>query len=1248
LRLKSLDIKGFKSFADKTHVVLDHPITGIVGPNGCGKSNIVDAIRWVIGEHKIKALRSDHLDDLIFNGSRTRSSSGLAEVSLTFENTRNLLPTEFSTVTITRKFFKNGDSEYRLNDVSCRLKDIHNLFLDTGVSNDSYAIIELGMVDDIIKDKEGARRRMLEQAAGISIYKTRKKEARQKLDATEADLARIEDLLFEIAGNVRTLESQAKKAERYFALKAEYKTASIELAKAGLEDFNDRYKSLTDELQREEERKSALDASLATEEAAVEAEKVALLTQEQQLNGLQKAFNETLNRIRSLESDARLGKQRLEHLRERESSGAKSLEQSAAQLKSLEESVATAEKSIATETETVAAAREELEGLRADADARRAAFETHKRALEALRREQQQEQHKRYEAEKRAAVADTSVMNLQRALQQLEDEKTHRAQQVDTIAADRAKAEETLGQKQASLEELTRRQEEVKAKILSSGEELEGLRAKLVEENRALDSRRNEHNLLKSLVDSLEGYPDSIKFLAKHKEWNVGAPLLSDVFVVKPEFRTAIESVLEPYLNHYVVQDISEAAAAIRLLESAKKGKASFLLLDHIADADIHPRPTQADAAKWPPSAKATPASGGYSPSPTSADTDNTTDINNSESDALGLSPAGGGGLRPSAGHLAAQAALAGGGRALAGREAITPALEAIEVEAKFQALANHLLGNVLIFDTLPDTAYESGHILVEKSGRAKTGNAAVTGGSVGAFEGNKIGRAKNLERLSKEITERTETTQALKSQVADLQQRIAGFNAELADRTLETTRREVIELQNRIGSLGHRIEHFEQLEAAAAARATQLENQLAEAHDAIAGMRGELGRATEQLDLFRERISTADVDARTVETAFNEAIQQYNAHNLDATRLQSRLDNLKQEHRFRTQQIEDLRRSIAATEQGIATAASDIAQTAESLAGLESQLLEGLRSKESEERTLNETDRAYYAARAALQQRESGLGGTRREREAADVLLNSIREKLSEMKLRLAGLKERLQVEFKVVLEDILDEPRTGELSVPELEAEAERLKKRIENLGEVNPTAVEAFTEMKARHDFIAEQKGDLVAAKDSLLATIEEVENTANTRFRETFDAVRENFVKVFKALFTGDDNADLRLTDDTNMAETGIEIYAQPKGKKPSTLTQLSGGEKTLTSTAFLFAIYLIKPAPFCILDEVDAPLDDANVGKFTNMIRQFSDRSQFIIVTHNKQTMAAVDVIYGVTMQEPGVSKLVPVDFRSLN
>src|SRR5678809_701262 len=272
MKLKQLEIKGFKSFADKTILNFDEGVTGIVGPNGCGKSNIVDSIRWVIGEQKISHLRSENLDSLVFNGSKSRSASGLAEVSLTFENTKNLLPTEFSTVTITRKFYKSGESEYRLNDVACRLKDIHNLFLDTGVSTDSYAIIELGMVDDIIKDKENSRRRMLEQAAGISIYKTRKREAKLKLDATELDLSRIEDLLFEINNQLKTLESQSKKAEKYFEIKKEYKEVSIELAKAALEGFNITFNELSAQHETETDKRIALEAEIATEEAGLEHE----------------------------------------------------------------------------------------------------------------------------------------------------------------------------------------------------------------------------------------------------------------------------------------------------------------------------------------------------------------------------------------------------------------------------------------------------------------------------------------------------------------------------------------------------------------------------------------------------------------------------------------------------------------------------------------------------------------------------------------------------------------------------------------------------------------------------------------------------------------------------------------------------------------------------------------------------------------------------------------------------------------
>jgi len=1171
-----LEIKGFKSFADKTHIILDNPITGIVGPNGCGKSNIVDAIRWVIGEHKIKALRSDNLEDLIFNGSRTRSGSGMAEVSLTFENTRNLLPTEFTTVTITRKFYKNGESEYRLNDVSCRLKDIHNLFLDTGVSNDSYAIIELGMVDDIIKDKDGARRRMLEQAAGISIYKTRKKEAKQKLEATELDIARIEDLLFEIGNNLRTLESQAKKAERYFAIKGEYKEVSVELAKASLEHFNEQYKTLNEQHDTETDRRTQLEATVATEEASVEQQKVKLIEKEQELGGLQKQFNELVNRVRQLESDKKLAAQRLDHLKEREKSLSEFLAGAGGQSKKLEDSIAFTDKQIAEETAGLEKIKLDLEAMRKEVDARRAAFDEKKQVLEKMRNDHQVRQRSQFEAEKKVAIADTSVMNLQRSMHQVQEEKNQRHGQVAQLSNERKDTEDKLADKRDELQDLVDKHEAVKQKILESQEQMESLRAKLVEENRKLDSRRNEHDLLKSLVESLEGYPDSIKFLKKNKEWDNTAPLLSDVFVVKNEYRTALENVLDNYLNYYIVPNAAEAAKAVRLLDSNKKGKANFFVLDHMAAY------TQ-DAAAAPENA--------------------------------------------------------------------VPALSVVDVDAQYAELAKRLLGHVYITNDDADisgTELSNGNVLVARSGKMIRGRYTLGGGSIGLFEGNKIGRAKNLERLAKEIAELTETTTSLKQDVADTQTRITGFNNELSDRAIEQARQEINRLQNHQVNLANKIENFEHLNTTADKRLEDLQDQLDNNRDSIQDTRGELDDITAALKALMEDIQAAEGEFKGVEQAFNEITQQYNAHNLAHTRQQSKLDGLKQELQFRNNQLGDLKRQIATNSEQLQQISGQLGETEKLLHTGDNELYELLSRKESDEKVLNEKDRAYYEMRNGISAQEGQLNQKRREKEHAEALLNSIKDKLNTMKIQVAGMSERLAIEFKVVLDEILDQPRTGTESIEELTASSEKMKKRLENMGEINPTAIEAYTEMKVRNDFIAEQRDDLVNAKESLLSTIEEVENTANQKFSDTFNMVRENFVTVFKALFTAEDSCDLRLTDPENMADSNIEIYAQPKGKKPSTLTQLSGGEKTLTSTAFLFAIYLIKPAPFCILDEVDAPLDDANVGKFTQMIRKFSDNSQFIIVTHNKQTMASVDVIYGVTMQEPGVSKLVPVDFRSLN
>ena len=1171
MRLKSLEIKGFKSFADKTIVSFDEGITGIIGPNGCGKSNIIDSIRWVIGEQKISALRSENLDSLVFNGSKTRNASSMAEVTLTFENTKNLLPTEFSTISVTRRFYKNGESEYRLNDVACRLKDIHNLFMDTGVSTDSYAIIELGMVDDIIKDKDNSRRRMLEQAAGITIYKVRKKEAKNKLDATEQDLSRIEDLLFEINNQLKTLENQAKKAEKYFEIKKDYQETAIELAIASLEGFNLSYKELTGQQEAETDKKIQLEAQIALEEAALEQERLVFIEKEKDLQGLQQAFNEKLQILRTKENDKNLAAQRLTYLSDKETSLQEFLARAAGQVKTIGDSIEYTKLQVVEEEKIYNDFKNRVEQSQVELTNKRAQFDDQRAVLDGLRQEYQQIQRGQFDAEKKVAVSDTSIQNVERSQDQLTLEQTQRTSQIEELTQQLSVKESDLAIKKAHLAALQAQHETAKASIFETQAALEELRSKMAEESRTLDAKKNEYDLLKSLVDSMEGYPESVKFLHKNTGWNHNAPILSDILYVQEQYRTAVENVLEPYLNYYVVNDLKEGMQAVQLLDDNKKGKANFFLLDQLTGAQASSTPANTIAA-----------------------------------------------------------------------------LSVVEIDSKYAALANHLLGNVFIAENEQALEANTNGIILERTGKFVKGKYTLTGGSVGLFEGKKIGRAKNLEKLLTDIQAQESVVSHLKEQIQTKHNSVLEFNELLKENEIRATEQSVNTLINDVFAIKNRLENLQAAHIAAVAKLAEYAAKVNEEHAAIADTRVALEALNISLQETQAKLESIELAYQAAEQAYHLASGEFNEMNLQLTKQQSKIESLQQEVVFKENQLNDLHAQIQSNTEQLTEASAAIVESRDQLAQIEVALVNLIRTKEEEELKLNEADQAYYTLRNDLQEKESAVRQQIKSKELVDQIINEIKDKLNNLKLQLSGMKERLSVEFKVELEDVLEKGRQTEETLEELQVSAEKMKKRLENMGEVNPTAIEAYTEMKKRYDFILEQKNDLVTAKESLLLTIQEVEATANQAFLETYNKARENFQKVFKALFTEEDSCDLILVDPDNLSETAVEIVAKPKGKRPSSITQLSGGERTLTATAMLFAIYLIKPAPFCILDEVDAPLDDANVGKFTQMIQKFSDNSQFIIVTHNKQTMSAVDVIYGVTMQEPGVSKLVPVDFRSLS
>ena len=578
MQLAKLEIKGFKSFADKIVINFDEGITGIVGPNGCGKSNVVDSIRWVLGEQKTSALRSEKMENVIFNGTSQRGAQQMAEVSLTINNTKNILPTEYSQITITRRLYRSGESEYLLNGVVCRLKDITNLFLDTGVASNSYAIIELGMVDDLLNDKDNSRRMLFEEAAGISKFKKRKKETLKKLEDTDADLERVEDLLFEIEKNMKSLEKQAKQTENYYRIKEEYKEKSINLAKVVVNKQKDKFNSLTKQIEEENDRKIALTADIAEKEALIEKAKAELIIKEKTLSSRQKSINEFVSKIRHYESEKQIKNERLKYLNDRASGlrdqieqDRKSNERARFSIQSLETEKTAAEGILGEITQKLERLKGEYE------DQKRITTELQQQS-DSIRRVQRESQEESFQINKDVEIREIQVSSLKQELEKHATDTTHQSASLAEFENKLKVLQQELDHKNKDQENLKKEEEHIQERIVSVEKTIEMIREEMNVTGRKLDARQNEYNLTKSLVENLEGFPEAIKFLKKKVGKN--APLLSDILTTSEEYRVAIENYLEPFLNYYIVEHEAEAYEAINILSDAAKGKAHFFILD--------------------------------------------------------------------------------------------------------------------------------------------------------------------------------------------------------------------------------------------------------------------------------------------------------------------------------------------------------------------------------------------------------------------------------------------------------------------------------------------------------------------------------------------------------------------------------------------------------------------------------------------------------------------------------------------
>ncbi len=1178
MRLKTLEIKGFKSFADQTVINFEEDVIGIVGPNGSGKSNIVDAFRWVLGEQSSRELRLDQMSSVIFNGSKDRKPCGVAQVTLNFENNAKLLPIEYQSVSISRLLYRSGESEYRLNGVTCRLKDITNLFIDSGIGSDSYAIIALSMVDEILADKDNARRKMFEQAAGVSKYKLRKRETLSRLDSTTADLERVEDLLFEISNNLKSLEQQARRTKRYFELKEDHKQQSIKLATFKSEALKIQYKDINNKLNAEEDNYRQVDVEVTKKEAQLEALRKANLDQEIALTSRQKEVNQLGGLIRDKENEQKVLEQRILFIEQNKSKAVEQIGLSKLQIGTLEHEIEEYRTNLNEEKVLERRLEKELEEAERKLNSIRQNHSEIKSGLDEEMMAQQQVEKALFELEKQKAVntnqIDSSTIEIQRHREEIYN-RQNESSSLSTRLQELEKQETQLSEKLKAIEE----SEELRTKkMLEKEKDLEELKLRIQKIQRELDSKRNEYKLTKSMVDSLEGFPESIRFLSTEKSWSQNAPLLSDLIYVDADYRVAIENYLEPYLNFYVVENIAEARAAVQLLHSAQKGKANFFILE--AFKDYTPK-----IALFPPEAK--------------------------------------------------------------------PATELIQCDARYRNLLNHLLDNVIIAekDEWAQSVDTDTLTIIAKSGRFIQKKYSFSGGSIGLFEGKKIGRKKNLEVLEKSISKSENEENKLSSQMYNLKGELESLKVNHSRAEIKGAQVMLNQLIQEKVSLSARKESFDLYNREMSVKIDQLEARIVELQSANLTIESQLNEKMAQAQSARENISSKDGSYRQIAEELSQASAAYNQNNIEFIKQQNRVGGLQRELSYRAKRREETLSAIANFEKTVAQAGDEIAGINDQIQSTSEELVKAYAQRKELEGSLSASEQSFFAARGEINEAENVIRQLNKKSHDLQVLINSLKDKFTDTKYQLASIAQRLKIEFGMDINDAdalsLDPSEKEKIDETELEMKVERMKSRLENYGEINPMAVEAYDEMKERHDTISSQRDDIHKAKHDLIETIREIEETATSQFLEAFSKVRQYFIDVFRKLFTSDDAADLLLINPENPLESGIEIVAKPKGKKPQTISQLSGGEKTLTSTALLFALYLLKPAPFCIFDEVDAPLDDANIQKFNNIIREFSGQSQFIIVTHNKQTMAAVESIYGVYMAEKGVSSVAQVSFKEL-
>jgi chromosome segregation protein len=1227
--LKSLDIHGFKSFANKTKFEFHKGVTGIVGPNGCGKSNVVDAIRWVLGETSAKALRGGEMADVIFNGTDSRKPMGMAEVTLTMGDCEKTLKVEYNEVSITRRVFRDGKSEYRINNTICRLRDIHDLFMDTGIGRTAYSIMEQGKIDMLLSSKPEDRRQVFEEAAGITKFKKEKKEALRKLDYTQANLLRVSDVLAEQERRMNSLRRQVAKARRYQSLAKNVRVLDTHLGHRKFVEIKGQAEELRRSVRSLEVREHEIERDLPEREQAVIIARDNAQELESQLSGIRQMLNERRNNANAAQSKIAFNNERQAELIARIEQNEIEIEETLQKLGKQEMDLQFATVSLGEITENIA--KQELTVT--EQDEKRSIAKAHREEKEIQLRDSRNESNRTQSLIAAAQAKIESALaqfegNRERSRQLAEDEDKLRIER-EEASAERQKTAEELASRVSKLAGLAEEFERQERSFQNYRGSLDATREAAADQHKALVKSSSRLEVLKQLVRTGEGLEQGTQaVLSGLDDKELYKPgirgVLANFIQVEGDFTNAVESALGAHLQTVLVRDSMLAESIIDVLTLKKMGQAAIVPEDFIP---IH-----------------------------------------SEVQLMHL-PEGG----------------------------IAWAVDKVKSEKVVTPIIERLLENVLIVEDLA-TALKlrpqlPGVTFASVKGAVLSVEGIVSGGA-GSGEGSSVldrqNEIRDLETLTDSLTElENESKQKLgmlEKQVSESREAVEVAREKLQKARVDESTlqgqlslaiREVDSIESKISNVERERKELSERETNASGTREEMEADLGSARIRLEELENDQLMATRDLEgmMFREQ----DAMSTLSELKTNLAVERRSMQSAEEQQqpMAARLEELRHHTGRRESEIIAFRDRIENANGESGNLLEEIETNTVAANQLEMELEQASASRSGLLEAINLAEKAATEIRQKVtriteQKGKEEVSATKFELRLENLLettleryqvdLNVFRPDSHMLLACIVDQKNARQTAAKRAddfnedddSEEVIIESEANEIDLSTVpgdegpdwdfvENSVGELKRKLDSMGPVNVDAIEEFDELEERHNFVRGQYDDLTNSKDELIDVIERINVETRKRFSQTFEQIRKNFQEMFKLLFGEKGTANLHLVDEDDPLESGIDIIAKPPGKKLQSITLLSGGERSMTAVALLFSIYQIKPAPFCVLDELDAPLDESNIGRFLRVLDRFIDTSQFIIVTHSKRTMSRADVMYGVTMEEFGVSK--PVGMR---